>query len=288
MRRQFPVYSALAFLLVLTLAACGSSSTQSARPAGGVTPGPPRFGGISSFPFCLKSMVPIHDPDGIYSAYANLCGTKIVVYNLSNFILDVTPEYHPGFTNPDSQANVAIAPTSGSAELPSTEALADDAQQQAFQYSSKHAPKNAHLVPAHGNATLNGGFTPINVLVNIDYEASADSYGAEIIGGYAADGLADTFRHTPLEWGNDIAQCVNGNTELWDDFKNDHTFNQIAKTVSDLLNAPYSCQELLDKFDSSGEQTTNGVEQSVEKSADVHWVDGVEKAAEDIAHDLHG
>jgi hypothetical protein len=174
----------------------------------------------------------------LVSACINQADTEAVIFNLTDFVLDVSPA---------NTTTTKIQPYNGSSPepLPSTDAIEVYAQNSVV--ASLRPPADTVLLPVGGSVVVWG--TPPSVTVKVDGYASGVSYFAQLMTGYVADNLIEALpEHSAAAYAVSIADCVNAaDNLLYEAFK-----QQPPPGAADLMQAALQtiaeCKDLKQKL----------------------------------------
>lgn len=209
-----------ALLLVTLVAACGSgggsagggssdslgfgsptAQQQAQLPAtpADIPSGPPQCtGSADTFTPVPASLSPL------VSACASQSGDEMVVTNLSQFVLDISPANGTSVQLQPGQYDTSAGLLPAGDELEVTE------QNAAVAELAPSDPSTV-LLPVGGQVIATSD-QPVQLTVQVDSSASAASYGAELMTSYVVDNLTENGIGSYYD---SIANCVNDAYSLW-------------------------------------------------------------------------
>ena len=220
---------------------------------------------------------------------------EVVIYNLSDDVLDVGSAGH------SEPALRPYYPVSDDL-LPAGDEIETYAQNAAVQWLTP--PQGMILLPVGGHIVATQD-APIQLTVQMDQYASAESYAAQLMSGYIVDNLIEVLpEDSTLSYEASIADCVNGAHSLWQGLYQQPPADAAATMQTALSTVP-ACRKLQAKVTTDHAEevsaaaaenrlTTQALDEDLAKVADAAdqagWESELEKlatAAATIAEDAH-
>jgi hypothetical protein len=251
----------LAILAALMLVTACSSGNSSSTPAPSSLLFPQmKIAKVAAIPPDVPSAAPSCPADAniarqvqtsLVSACVNQADTEAVIFNLTDFVLDVRSA---------NTTTTSIKPYNGSSPepLPSTDAIEVDAQNSVV--ANLQPPSDAVLLPVGGFVVALG--TPPSVTVKVDGYASGVSYFAQLMTGYVADNLIEALpEDSAAAYAISISECVNAaDNFLYEAFK-----QQPPPGVTDLMQSALqtiaACQGLKRKLTADHDEQIAAVDE---------------------------
>jgi hypothetical protein len=198
--------------------------------------GPPACGGALPTPLNVSA-----DVANLVSACGGIVNGAYAVYfsNLSDAVLDVTPVSVP--------IGQRIYPPLASPRLiPFTWDDAEEyIQTQAEQLLT--APPGEELVPVGGAIELESD-TPVQIQVQADEKATAESRASELMVDYVVDNLKEEVpRDSVIGYTTAIADCVNAGYSTWTSL-NQEDAEAVPDTITTAMTTYQQCQDLQEKL----------------------------------------
>jgi hypothetical protein len=216
----------------------------------------------------------------------------MVIYNLTDDVLDISPAN-------GTAPNIVPHFPAPSDLLPSWDDLEIEAQNEVVNTQQAQAPLGTYLIPVGGEAVIyvDAAFPPLDVYVQVDQNASALSYGTQLLTGYVTDNLVDKI--SVLSYLGSISDCANA---AYSTLQNLNQQADAATTIITALQSYPACKELADKVHENSAETLatvkptddHALKSDLDKVADTAeadtWETGIEdllKAAADIVEVGH-
>jgi hypothetical protein len=282
--RSAPAAGVVAALLLLNACHSGSAVT-SAEQSGGLAAAQNEPVILSATPVDVPSAAPsctgstgVSVPvppilSGVVSACASQSGNRMVVTNLSQFVLNIGP------ADDTSPKLTVTLPSTASEVLPAPEDVLEVEEQNAA-LADWRPPTGAVFLPVGGQvvATASQG---VELEVWADPQVSVTIRAAELLTAYVADSLSED---SVLSYYNSIANCVNDASTLWNELTSQST--SAATVMQQALQTIGSCEQLRQKLtkDVTAERAEDGSPPDLATVAEHAGEEDWQSESDDVDH----
>ena len=238
------------------------SATPAYLPSAG-----PRCSGSTNVAVTIPSSL-----DHLVSACTSQSQDRLVVTNISEFVLDLS-------SADSTRPHMAVQPYDAFGELlAAADKLEREVQNAAV--AAWQAPNGPVLLPV-GAQLVATSSQPVQLTVGVAQNASASSFGAELMTAYVVDGLPED---SIPSYYDSLASCVNDAYKLWDELTQ-QSHPSVGSLMQRALETVASCRALQRKLaaDPAAEHpASDGLQPDLSTAADHAGQDDWESNSEQV------